>query len=103
MDDYDIMSQRLSEAVEANSHMPPAFGCEYNNQTGAVECSFICPEGIVEGYKCPEREYWSNKRALSRLESRFALGLVFREPALALGNDLLEDDGLYSHQLVSWQ
>ncbi|KAK1763811.1 hypothetical protein QBC33DRAFT_548655 [Phialemonium atrogriseum] len=93
-EENEIRTQHLKREIA--NYIPQDPPCEYNYDTG-MGCSFFCGEDLSEGILCPEREFWDSKRALSRMESRLPLVLAFREPALAMGNDLLEKEDIYSH------
>ena len=84
-----------------NNYEPQEWPCPYNLSTGTIDCTIHClssniPEFDVE---CPERRKFTLERRLDQLMSRSLLHLLFEDPKLAVGNDLLKDEELiYSHQ-----
>ena len=79
------------------NYIPQDPPCDYFRETGLVLCSGYCAEDAWEGIMCPETEFWRNRRALSRVESQIPLVWAFRDPTLAEGNDLFDEELFYSH------
>ena len=94
-EDHESKIRHLKQEIA--NYTPQLEPCDYNSNTGHVDCNWYCAEDFEEDIRCPETDLWANTRELSKMESRFPLSLAFREPSLAKKNGLLEEDMFYNH------
>ena len=84
-----------------NNYEPQEWPCPSNLLTGTINCTTDCLSSNIPefGVKCLERRKFTSERRLCQLMSRSLLHLLFEDPKLVVGNDLLKDEELiYSHQ-----
>ena len=87
---------RLENAIA--EYQPQEYPCQYDSSTGSTQCWSECISYHADFIKCPERDLHIAQRKLLRHKMLAFLGLAFRDPKLATGNDLFEDWNLiHSH------